>query len=571
MAVMRWRWVTGGRVGALVSSLVVGCAPSLDLDQRDTPGAGDELGCRGALAPHDIQGLGGASPREGQRLAVTGVVALEQRQAGQPSGFFLQSLVADAIDQSSEGVFVAFPPPAPAPGTAVTVVGVVAEHAGETRLDAVERIEACGRAPLVPLVVEADELDAPERLEHMLVEARADWTVLDVPFAPLRSSAVSLSPRGRAFAPGHELGAAPPTRGGVAGTYRAAWRLELASDEMRVDSIPRRGSRLPSLAGVVRVPAGAPRLVVSAAPDWAAPAPPAPARPRPGGLRVVALNCHDYYVDLRARGARSEPELQRQRDKLAALLLALDADVLALTELQNVGARSLEHLLEGLAAGSSESQPAYVFTEEVPKPGNELRAGIAYRPGRARPLGPAWFEPRAGFRRAPLFQSFQTTGGSLTIGVVHFKSKLCGDEPTFVPAGGCGEDTRRAEAELLLDSLRSQREHQPLEPQLIMGDLNSDPLEAAPLTLQQGGLVDLLAALPSEDRYSFIHEGRASLLDHAFGSADLAARLRGAAIWHINADEPALRDYSLDNPPEAYAADARRASDHDPVVVDLDF
>jgi predicted extracellular nuclease len=334
--------------------------------------------------------------------------------------------------------------------------------------------------------------------------------------------------------------------------------------------LPRRGTRLAALRGVVRLESGTPRLLVPALPVWAAAAPPAPVRARPGALRVVALNLHNYFISPLGLGARSELELQRQRTKLAAALLALDADVLALTELENDGSRSLEHLLEGLA-GEAPDHPAYTFAEEAPPSGSQLRVAIAYRPARVWPNGPAWFETRSGFRRAPLFQSFDAARGSLTIGVVHFKSKHCGDEPMLVPEEGCGDDTRRAEAELLLESLQGQRTRRPLEPLLVVGDLNSDPLEAAVVTLEQGGLVDLLGALPQDERYSFVYEGRASLIDHALGSSELAARARGAGIWHINADEPAFRDYSLDNPPDAYVADARRSSDHDPIIVDLDF
>jgi predicted extracellular nuclease len=411
------------------------------------------------------------------------------------------------------------------------------------------------------VVVDAVSLAEPEPLEHMLVEAHADWTVVDVSTASSNAGSVLLSPRGRQFSAGHELGAAAAAV--------QTWRLEPStSAPIALGSLPRRGARLATLTGVVSLAAASPSLLVPATPVWSAEVPAPPARPHPGRLRIAALNLHGYVVAGRLPGTRSELELGRQRDKLVAALRALDADVLALTELENAGSSGLEHLLEGLAAQAA-GEPL-VFLEAPSPGGSELRAGIAFRPGRVSSLGPAWFDTRAGFRRAPLFQSFETSAGSFTLGVVHFKSKLCGGEPEVVPAEGCGADTRRAEAELLLESLRGLRERRPLEPLLVMGDLNSDPLEAAVQALEAGGLVDLLGALPSADRYSFVYEARTSLLDHALGSPELAARAFGA-IWHINADEPSFRDYSLDNPPELYVADARRCSDHDPVVLDLEF
>jgi hypothetical protein len=44
----------------------------------------------------------------------------------------------------------------------------------------------------------------------------------------------------------------------------------------------------------------------------------------------------------------------------------------------------------------------------------------------------------------------------------------------------------------------------------------------------------------------------------------------GAAIWHINADEPRVLDYNEEfNPPHLYSPDAYRSSDHDPVLVHI--
>jgi predicted extracellular nuclease len=79
----------------------------------------------------------------------------------------------------------------------------------------------------------------------------------------------------------------------------------------------------------------------------------------------------------------------------------------------------------------------------------------------------------------------------------------------------------------------------------------------------------LFASVPAEERYSYVFEGKAAQLDHALAGPTLAARLRGAYLWHINADEPALLGYELSHPTRAYAPDARRSSDHDPIVVDL--
>jgi hypothetical protein len=66
-----------------------------------------------------------------------------------------------------------------------------------------------------------------------------------------------------------------------------------------------------------------------------------------------------------------------------------------------------------------------------------------------------------------------------------------------------------------------------------------------------------------------VFDGGAGRLDHALASAALAPLVHGAAVWHANSDEPPVFDYRAENPPLAFVADPYRASDHDPVLVDL--
>jgi predicted extracellular nuclease len=181
----------------------------------------------------------------------------------------------------------------------------------------------------------------------------------------------------------------------------------------------------------------------------------------------------------------------------------------------------------------------------------------------------AWFDERPGFRRAPLFQSFEAPGYSFTLGVVHLKSKRCDGQPEIISGEGCGAPVRAEEAALLVEGAQALAASEPLEPLLLLGDFNGDSLEAPLLALRDAGFVDLLDRLPAAARYSYVFEGRASLLDHALARSGAARLARGAAIWHINADEPFFRGYSLDNPSAEYHPDARRSSDHDPIIVDL--
>jgi predicted extracellular nuclease len=533
------------------------CAPNLDADYGGTAEPAPTA-CRPSLAPHDVQGPAAQSPLVGQTLDVGGVVTFAAELGPGRAGFFLQSLEEDADPLSSEALFVVWPGSVPVTGSRVRARGTVGETAGITELQAIERLDECGTRAVAPEPLDARELEQPEAWEGRWVRARGDWSVVDVPGSP-GDGRVTASPRGRVFASGHALG---DDAGPELWTVRPA--LSGLAQRAHGEPLPRLGAALGELDAVLWAEGTTRQLLTAEPPAWLSNVPAPPARPPGSGLRIVGSNLDNYFVDLGGRGARSADELVRQRDALVAVFAALDADILALTELENRGAESLVHLLEGLDRALPGDR-RYAF-EEAPVPGGSaLRAGIAFRPGRVRARGPAWFSDAPGFRRPPLFQAFESQGFSFTLAVVHLTSKRCDGEPALVPPEGCGDDTRRREAELLLDQARALALSVPPEPLLLMGDFNADVREAPLELLARGGFEDLLSALPPSDRYSYVFEGRASLLDHALAPRGFDNHVRSAAIWHINADEVRRSDGSLDAPTAA----ARGASDHDPIVIDL--
>jgi len=110
-----------------------------------------------------------------------------------------------------------------------------------------------------------------------------------------------------------------------------------------------------------------------------------------------------------------------------------------------------------------------------------------------------------------------------------------------------------------------------------------DPIDA----LRRAGFDDLASRFaPDGDvagGHSFIFDGQAGRLDHALASPALTPKVRGLTHWHINADEPAVRDYNLEFkapaagcgaagcPRDPSAPDPYRAADHDPLVIGLQF
>ncbi|WP_258868212.1 endonuclease/exonuclease/phosphatase family protein [Alkalilimnicola ehrlichii] len=106
---------------------------------------------------------------------------------------------------------------------------------------------------------------------------------------------------------------------------------------------------------------------------------------------------------------------------------------------------------------------------------------------------------------------------------------------------------------------------------LIVGDLNSYAREDPIVTLREAGFVDLIAThLPASQRYSYVFRGESGRLDHALATPALAADVAAVYVWHINADEPPFLGYDRpDNAAGLFAPDPFRASDHDPILVDL--
>ena len=73
---------------------------------------------------------------------------------------------------------------------------------------------------------------------------------------------------------------------------------------------------------------------------------------------------------------------------------------------------------------------------------------------------------------------------------------------------------------------------------------------------------------------SFAFDGQAGALDHALASPTLATQVTDILDWHINADEPAVLDYNLENDRDPALFDATtpfRSSDHDPLIIGINL
>lgn len=306
-----------------------------------------------------------------------------------------------------------------------------------------------------------------------------------------------------------------------------------------------------------------------------------------GDLQVASFNVLNYFTTLTtedpdARGARSPEQLAAQRGKIVAAITALGAEVVALQEMENsthFGTGTPDVAVADLVAGLNDAAgsdvwayvptPAALLDPAVQPNTDVIMNAIIYRTDAVTPVGAGQALVDAAFdnAREPVAQVFDPVEGApFAVVANHFKSKSAPDGETGEPADGQGwfNAERVAQAQALAGFV-SGIQTAGTSDVVVLGDLNSYSQEDPVVTLTGAGLVDLVAAkAPGE--YSYTFDGELGSLDHALGTASFTARVTGADVWDINADEwSGLQYYGA--APEL--GTVYRASDHDPTIVGI--
>ncbi|HMB53725.1 MAG TPA: esterase-like activity of phytase family protein [Thermoanaerobaculia bacterium] len=176
---------------------------------------------------------------------------------------------------------------------------------------------------------------------------------------------------------------------------------------------------------------------------------------------------------------------------------------------------------------------------------------LTLSPGRVAPNAAAWERSRK-----PLAAEFRVGGaaGRTLFAVnLHLGSKG-GDDALFAavqPPRRPTEVKRNEQARLVADFAAGLLAADPEAWVLVLGDLNEFPFRPPVQRFREAGLVDLMDRLPVAERYTYVYEGNAQVLDHVLVSPALGEAVVGTEVAHRNADFPV----------------GERSSDHDPVVV----
>jgi predicted extracellular nuclease len=593
---------------------------------------------------HQIQGSGALSPYAGTSAIVTGVVVGDFQGNGfagpQLNGFFVQEEPGDQDGDplTSEGIFVFAPgAPALAPGDLVTVSGRVVEFDGMTELTSVTEVVAHGPADpddipastavSMPVAAQSDW----EKYEGMLVAFAQDLYISEY-FNFDRFGEIVIT-TGRQYQPSQVFEPGSPDAFALA-TANSLARITL--DDGRTSQNPdpaihpngleftltntfRGGDILQEVTGVLAQAFGLYRIhpTTGATHIVANPRPHAPDLGK-GHLRIASFNVLNFFTHLdlgsdvcgptglfECRGADTALEYDRQLAKLVAGIIALDADIVGLEEIENDvrdddGSRAHDAVLTLVEAlNAAEGPGTWAWAGEATPLGGAtayndypVRNEIIYRVASVTPVGapvalrdPAFdsfrLETTEPVGRPPLAQMFTLDADSsgrgerraLTVVVNHFKSKgsSCGAADPLDPHQGECNLTRVAQAEALLEFADWLQTNGGDEDVLIIGDLNSYAMEDPMDTLQAGGFTDLLQLFEGPLAYGYVFDGQLGSLDQALASSSLLPQVLETTSFHINADEPDLLDYDMSFKLAAqdalYEPLAYRVSDHDPLIV----
>lgn len=546
----------------------------------------------------EIQGIGNQSPLVGQRVTVQAFVSATYQEQNSLKGFFLVEPIEDQDQdpRSSEGIFVYSTLPV-SPGQHVTLTGTVTEYYGLTEITKVSDMSLCptlSRMPN-PVAIPTFQISSSvyEAVESMPITTDTLWITGNNSFE--RYGELSASHQNRFAEPMTQNQTTPSDDwvidDGFPGSHSYLHTL-ISPDNIRL------GTQIAPFTAIASFGYGHYRLLPQTplAATTMRPDPPSPPRHLGNNaLSIAQLNVRNLFNGNgngsgfpTARGAKTLEAYQQQQRKLVMALRALDADIIALTELENDGygkASVIANLVASLNQGA-EVEKHYQFAQGNPQHSGSdaITQGMLYRPAVWDAVDTQFAALESNARtatsaRPALVVSLvhHITGIRLQMAVVHFKSRRKGcnedgnDEPN---AGYCY--LRRLDMSQRLDALLplAYEKHDESAPDLLMiaGDMNAYLGEPALDYLGEQGWSDTRELLGNTAEYTYVYQGIPGALDHFLlkstgtGPSWIQSLKMAQIDWHINASESdALIAYEA----ALERLTPYRSSDHDPSVLYL--
>ncbi|AUC89303.1 MAG: hypothetical protein CL600_11865 [Alteromonas sp.] len=574
----------------------------------------------------DIQGTGFSTELSGEEVIVEGIVVgdyqrNDETDNGDLRGFFLQSLTPDGNPLTSEGIFI-FDGSSPSVdvkiGDVVSVIGSVSEFSGMTQVSADSVVVNAEGQPLpeaVSLTLPInDDLDL-ESVEGMRIILEQPLVISEyfnfdrfgeiVLALPLNNENRLITPTA-IEAPGSSAfeqrdianSQAKITLDDGRTSQNADPAIHPNGDVFSLTNRFRGGDTVQFLNGVMHQAFGAYRIQPTSGAQFLETNPRQSAPAFESDITVASFNVLNYFTtldengnrcgpnDSSCRGADNSEEFERQKQKIVAALVDIDADIVGLIEIENNPDVSLKDLTDSVNGVLGSEVYAYVDTGTIGT--DAIKVGLIYKQESVETEGAfATIDSSVDSRfidqlnRPVLLQTFREKqrGGVLSVAVNHLKSKGSdcedfGDVDMQDGQGNCN-DVRNDAAKAFVDWIATDPTNSGDPDVLVIGDLNSYDKEDPILTITSSGFTDLVAKYEGEFAYSYVFDGQVGYLDHALSSSVLTEQVINTQVWHINADEPDIFDYDTSFKKDAQDAlfepNAFRSSDHDPVIVGINL
>ena len=309
-------------------------------------------------------------------------------------------------------------------------------------------------------------------------------------------------------------------------------------------------------------------------------------------LTIASYNIENFSANNKGHDETPEEKV----DKIANSFIkeVHSPDIITLIEVQDNNGGVNDGTVDGVKSGEKLAQrikslggPDYKYTEIAPvdgkdggKPGANIRVAYLYNPKRVTLIGkekggseeaarfvnghleknPARIDPTSvHFEkvRKSLAAEFEFKGERIVVIANHLKSKL-GDDAIYGSNQPSVENTkakRIEEAKILNAFIKEGLRQNPNLKFVLTGDFNDFEFSDSVKTIVGNELVNLMAEHEQGDRYSYFYRGSNQSLDNILISKNIKDRVVFSPV-HINA---------------SFMEEHGRASDHDPVVVQIDF
>ena len=338
---------------------------------------------------YTIQGNGLLSPLDGTEVSTEGIVTGDLQDG--KYGFTIQDAFGDGDAATSDGIFVYYTGLDVSVGDHVRVRGLVDEYYDLTEITSVSNVWSCSTGNSVaPTPISLPVLDTGdlEVYEGMLVTFPQSLYISEY-YNFARYGEIVLS-TDRQFQPTatFEPGSAEAAQmlldnllGRIKlddgnGSQNPDPALHPNDSIFDLTNIFRGGDVLENLTGVVDYNFGEYKIQATMGADYVS-ANPRTAQPDDvgGDLTVASFNVLNYFTtlddgtndicgpsgDMECRGADTIEEFERQRAKIIAALVAIDADVVGLIEIEN-NTEAIQDLVDGLNEAVGPGTYAYVDT-----------------------------------------------------------------------------------------------------------------------------------------------------------------------------------------------------------------